>query len=86
MVHSRGSRFLINAWAAFQLWDARATTVAGPMQSVSSGERVYALDVLGNKIVVGTSDRLVVDVRYPLRKVLSRKTLNCSAHFCTTFL
>ncbi|VDL80549.1 unnamed protein product [Nippostrongylus brasiliensis] len=42
-----------------KLWDARATTVAGPMQNVSTGDRVYALDVLGNKIVVGTRDRKI---------------------------
>ncbi|VDO71753.1 unnamed protein product [Heligmosomoides polygyrus] len=58
--NAEGGIIVSGGWdATVKLWDARATTVAGPMQSVSSGERVYALDVLGNKIVVGTSDRLV---------------------------
>uniref|UniRef100_A0A158P8T5 WD_REPEATS_REGION domain-containing protein n=1 Tax=Angiostrongylus cantonensis TaxID=6313 RepID=A0A158P8T5_ANGCA len=42
-----------------KLWDARSSAAGGPLQTVGTGDRVYAMDVLGDKIVVGTRDRKI---------------------------
>ncbi|VDM84123.1 unnamed protein product [Strongylus vulgaris] len=68
--HSNGIRCLeyndktgvvvTGSWdATVKTWDSRATASGGPLQSVGVGDRVYAMDVLNDKLVVGTRDRKI---------------------------
>lgn len=49
-------------YVAFKLWDTRTNTSAG---FGNNGDKVYAMDTLGNRVIVGTKDRKVIiwDVR-----------------------